>query len=163
MTKMFLMFLGLLFIVANADAAISVKSSLPWMKILGSTTDCVIKDADFQKEVSAIKKFDYSDKAGGRVVLDLLTAKGISISTYKTRNPWSKAIAYTYAGNDTIYFNLRNNPRDFKEMINTVMHETTHIVGYGHGSNSPVGKEKSVPYWVGSIAEKYADKCKGSL
>jgi hypothetical protein len=44
-------------------------------------------------------------------------------------------------------------------MVNTALHECSHLAGYTHGDNSPVGKENSVPYWVGSKAEEVAVKC----
>jgi hypothetical protein len=159
MKASFLTLFIFIFLALNANAAIGVKSSLPWMKSLGATAECVINNADFQKEVSAIEKFDYSTRKGKQVVADLAAMKGVEISTYKTKNPFSKTIAYTYGGAKTIYFNTRKNPRDFKEMVNTVVHEASHIVGYGHGNNSSVGKQKSVPYWVGAIAEKYVLHC----
>lgn len=157
--KSFLTVLFFILISFQVNAAIGVNSSLPWMKSLGTTAECVINNADFQKEVSAIEKFDYSTRNGKQVVADLVAMKDVAISTYKTKNPFSKTIAYTYGGAKTIYFNTRKNPRDFKEMINTVVHEASHIVGYGHGDNSSKGKEKSVPYWVGAIAEKYVLNC----
>lgn len=142
-----------------SEAAIEIKSSLPWMKNLGATAECVIKDQGFQKEVSAIEKFDYSTKNGKQVVADLLTFKNITLSTYKTKSPWSKTIAYRPVGKAEVYFNLRKNPRDFSEMINTTIHEWLHVYGYGHGDNSSKGKGKSVPYWIGDIAEKYVLNC----
>lgn len=155
----FLILFVFIFLSFHADAAIGVKSSLPWMKSLGTTAECVINNADFQKEVSAIEKFDYSTRNGKQVVADLVAMKDVSISTYKTKNPFSKTIAYTYGGAKVIYFNTRKNPRSFQSMINTVIHEASHIVGYGHGDNSSVGKGRSVPYWVGAIAEKYVLNC----
>lgn len=159
MKTAFAIFFFFVVLVSFAEAKIEVKSSLPWMKNLGTTAECVINNADFQKEVSAIERFDYSTKNGKQVVADLVGMKGVAISTYKTKNPFSKTIAYTYKGASVIYFNTRKNPRSFQSMINTVVHEASHIVGYGHGDNSSVGKGKSVPYWVGDIAEKYVLNC----
>jgi hypothetical protein len=141
------------------QAKIEVKSSLPWMSSLGKTADCIIQNAEFRAEVSAIKVFDYSKRSGIQVIEDLSKMNDVAISTYRTKSPWSKTIAYTYGGAKTIYFNTRKNPRDVPSMINTVIHESTHIVGYGHGDNSSKGKGNSVPYKVGSIAEKYSGKC----
>lgn len=158
MFKILSLFLFLIF-ATNAQSKIQVKSTLHWMSNLGSVADCVIANPGFRSEVSAIQKFDYSKRTGVQVIEDLSRMKDVAISTYKTKNPFSKTIAYTYGGARTVYFNTRKNPRDKKEMVNTVIHESTHIVGYGHGDNSSKGKENSVPYKVGSIAEKFVGAC----
>jgi hypothetical protein len=152
-------FMGV-FMNMPSHAAITVKSSLSWMQKLGKTTECVIALPEFQAEINAITVFTYTHKNGKDVINDLSKMKDVAISTYRTTNPRSKTIAYTYGGAKTIYFNKWKNPRDIESMINTVIHESTHIVGYKHGDNKNIGKEKSVPYLVGSIAEKYVSKCK---
>lgn len=159
MKTAFALFFFLIVFATMVEASIEIKSSLPWMKNLSATTECVIKDEGFQKEVSAIEKFDYSPKNGKQVVADLLTFKKITLSTYKTKLPWSKTIAYRPVGTAEVYFNLRKNPRDFSEMINTVIHEWLHVYDYDHGNNSAVGKEKTVNYAVGKISEKYVLNC----
>lgn len=136
------------------------KSSLPWVKELINKANCVVNSQDFLNEVKAWPKFTYSDATGEDVYKSILNLHKVNVETYQTKNPWSKAIATTYAGvNDTVFLNTRRNPRDMKYMINTVLHEPLHLVGYSHGDNSPAGKENSVNYRVGSIAEKYADSC----
>lgn len=159
MKTAFAIFFFFIIIASFADAKVNIQSSLPWVKNLGATAECVINNADFQKEVSAIEKFDYSDKNGKQVVTDLLTFKDITLSTYKTKNPFSKTIAYRPVGKSEVYFNLRKNPRDYAEMVNTTIHEWLHVYGYGHGDNSSVGKQKSVNYQVGTISQKYVLNC----
>lgn len=141
------------------QAKIEVKSSLPWMSSLGKTADCIVQNVDFRTEVSAIKSFDYSKRSGIDVIKDLSESRSFVISTYRTKSPWSKAIATTYGSPKVVYFNTRKNPRDVPSMVNTIIHEWTHVVGYGHGDNSSKGKGRSVPYQVGSIAEKYSGRC----
>lgn len=154
-------FAFLIFLAAStAQSAIEVRSTLPWMTSLGSVAECVIANDSFQKEVSAIERWDYTTKTGKQVAADLKAVSGVTISTYKTNNPLSKTIAYRPVGKKEIYFNLRKNPRPYESMINTTVHELSHVAGYGHGNNSSRGKEKSVPYGVGKIAEKYVSVCR---
>jgi hypothetical protein len=83
-----------------------------------------------------------------------------TITTYRSKNPFSKAIATTYGSDkQNMYLNTRANPRKPKYMINTVIHEKLHLNGYSHGSNSNVGKENTVNYYTGSLGEKYAKDC----
>ena len=116
-------------------------------------------DKEFQNELSAIEKFDFSDDNGSQV-LEKLMSNSKTITTYRTKNPFSKAIATTYSTDkENMYLNTRKNPREYKFMINTVVHEFLHLVGYSHNDNNPIGKENSVNYYVGSLAEKYSKGC----
>jgi hypothetical protein len=138
---------------------ITVKSSLDWMKESAKVANCVLNHAEFKAELALVESFDYSDDNGVQVLEKLSKVKCVA-STYKTRNPFSKAIATTYATDKTTYyFNLRKNPRKMKYMVNTHIHECLHLAGYSHGDNSSIGKEKSVNYFVGSLGEKYSEKC----
>jgi hypothetical protein len=156
------LFLFSLLIAINVHAApYSVKSSLKWVKQLADVSNCVIKNEEFLKEVEAFPKYDFTTKTSKEVAQAYRSSAPSVISTYKTKNPWSKAIATTYTGDSkTIYLNLRKNPRPLKEMVNTAIHERGHGLGFSHGDNSSWGKENSVNYRVGLIAEKYVEKCK---
>ena len=144
--------------MVNVQAAIVTDSSHVWLQDLAKKANKTFNCIHFLEEVGKVKKFDYTDKKPSEVLKDVyLFNKDVKVKTYYKR--FSKAIAYTYYGNDEIYLNLKNNPRDMSEMINTITHESMHLLGYGHGSNSPLGKENSVPYKLGSIAEKTYQKC----
>ena len=82
----------------------------------------------------------------------------IDVVTYKSRNPWSKANGYTKKRKPfKIHVNTRKiNKRSVDSWVGFLIHETCHLAGYSHGSNSPKGKESSVPYKVGSIAKRMA-------
>ncbi len=135
------------------------RSSLSWVESLALKANCTVRLKEFQKELSAIEKFDFSDD-NGKQVLEKLMYNNKTITTYRTKNPFSKAIATTYnTDKENMYLNTRKNPREYKFMVNTVVHEFLHLVGYSHNGNNPVGKEKSVNYYVGSLAEKHSKGC----
>lgn len=77
---------------------------------------------------------------------------------WKPRNPWTSAVATTFKNKPgEVYINVRKiNQRSIQDYVNTLVHESCHVLGYGHGSNSPKGKENSVPYWLGAQAEEWA-------
>lgn len=130
-----------------------------WVNDLVRTANCVINHAEFVSSLKAKVAFDYSDETGTNVYTRLEKAS-CGIRLYATKNPFSSAIATTYATDRKFfYLNTRKNPRPMPSMVNTAIHECTHLVGYTHGDNSPVGKENSVPYWAGDQAEKIAVKC----
>lgn len=159
MKQLFLWLGFLIFLASSSHSAVEVRSSLPWLKSLGSVAECVIANDEFRKEVSAIPKFDFTTRTGPQVVSDLREVNGVVVSTYKTKYKYSKTIAYRPVGKKEIYFNLRKNPRDYESMINTMIHEMLHVAGYGHGDNSSRGKQNAVPYKVGKISEKYVSIC----
>lgn len=65
---------------------------------------------------------------------------------------WWNTIAYH--DDWTIYINTKKMRRPDCAVINTIAHESTHAWGYGHGSDSPIGKSESFPYWAGNNAEE---------
>jgi hypothetical protein len=79
------------------------------------------------------------------------------IHLYTSKWPWSKAVAYTTSGSSKIFINTSKLPeRTIADYVNTLTHEYLHLCGFSHGSNSPKGKEQSVPYRIGQLAENYA-------
>jgi len=135
------------------------KSSLNWVKDLSEKANCTVNLESFQKELISIEKFDYSDDNGSQVLSKLLGSSK-TIRTYKTKNPFTKVIATTYGSDkESMYFNLRKNPRKPELMINTACHEKLHLDGYSHGDNNRAGKENSVNYFVGTLCQKYSKEC----
>lgn len=86
------------------------------------------------------------------------------VRLYTSKWPWSKAIGYTTKGSSTIFLNSRMlDSRTVYDYVNTLTHESLHLKelgGFSHGSNSPRGKEQSVPYRIGQLAEEFS---KGQL
>jgi hypothetical protein len=156
-----LLLISLSTIKAEAKGSFIHKSSIPWVADLTRIVNCVATNKDFINEVKNYPKFTHTGSTPEQVAISMALISGYSISTYKTKSPFSKVIATTYSGDrSTLYLNLRRNPRPMPDMVNTVFHEAMHLMGCGHGDNSPKGKEESVPYKVGSIASKYYGVCK---
>lgn len=131
----------------------------PWVIDLADKANCVINHSEYISAIQSKASFDYSEQTGADVYSRMKKVT-CGIRLYATKNPWSSAIATTYATDrQYLYLNSRKNPRPLPQMMNTVIHECSHLAGYKHGDNSPVGKENSVPYWIGDKAEKIAAKC----
>lgn len=144
------------------------KSSLSWPPKTAEAANCVVNTVDFKKGVESKEFFTYTEDSPSQVYKNIIK-KNATIRTYKTKWPFSKAIATTYKSDrENVYFNRRKNPRKMPNMVNTACHEWTHLGGYSHGSNNKSEnwnlKKDSVPYWVGSLCEKiYIEKCSKSI
>lgn len=100
--------------------------------------------------------FDYSDATPTQIRERIAKGFNIRVTTYQPSiwkgGKWSKVVGYHSAG--TIYLNTYYVNRHECEVINTLVHEPMHYLGYSHGDNSSVGKDNSVPYWMGDRAEE---------
>lgn len=136
-----------------------VRSTLPYLKEVARISNCIANNQSFINEVEAFPKFTYTDKSSKDVADSIRNAKEVVLSTYRTKNPWSAALAATIG--DEVYFNTRRNPRPMPEMIETSIHEGLgHIQGHGHGDNYyKPEKATSVPWALGTIAAKYVGAC----
>jgi hypothetical protein len=140
---------------APETAVFHVRSTLPYISKVADVGNCIVKKPEFLAEVAAFPKYDYTTMSPTEVAHKLKEFHSVTLSTYW--KPVTKSIAYTVK--NTTYFNTARNPRPIPEMANTAIHEWTHVLGFGHGDNWSKGKENSVPYRVGSIAEKYVGGC----
>lgn len=118
----------------------------------------------FETELHVIlsqSKFTHTDKTPEQVFNHIAShhyEMFATIKPWKPFNPWTSAIATTFKNKPgEIYINVRKiNQRSVADYVNTLVHETGHILGYSHGSNSPKGKGDSLPYWLGQKAEEWA-------
>jgi len=74
--------------------------------------------------------------------------------------PWYKKASYrnTIAvhSHGSISFNPKFLGRDISDIINTIVHEYMHYIGFSHKGNKPSDYNlKSVPYAVGALAESW--------
>jgi hypothetical protein len=84
----------------------------------------------------------------------------IEVNHWKPWNRWTKAIAMTRGV--SINLNVRKMYRPVGDIVETLTHETVHIVdnsnfkySFGHGSNDPKGKRYTAPYIIGELANRY--------
>lgn len=118
--------------------------------------NCVIRDSHFKDALESTLTFDYSSE-NGKSVYKKMISKKTTVTTYYKR--YTSALAYTYLNGDEIYLNTKYTLREIASLVNTIIHEQTHAVGYTHGGNSPQGKGLSVPYRVGELAELNTKWC----
>lgn len=101
-------------------------------------------------------KFDFSDATADSLKETIRKGFTVRLRTYQPSiwkgGKWSKVIGYHSAG--TIYLNTYYMNRDDCSILNTLVHEASHTMGYSHGNNSPDGKDNSLPYWIGDRAEE---------
>lgn len=157
MKKILILSLMILMIPESKASDFTVKSNLSYLQDVAVVANCVTTHPDFLKEVAAHKQFDFTAHSSFLVSQNIARLTPVILSTYK--KSFTKSIAYRNIGSNVLYFNTTKNPRSMRSMVNTACHERSHVVGYGHGDNSAKGKENSVPYSLGSLCEKYADKC----
>lgn len=133
--------------------------TLKWAKDLVATANCLKERPELYQRIKT-SKFTETSKTPEQIADDV-KAMTSELKTYTYWNPFSNVIATTYSNDkENIYFNTRKNPRSMKEMVNTIFHETTHLIGYTHSSNyNNETTRKTVPYMVGQIAEDLAYLC----
>lgn len=137
------------------------KASREVITIAIAKATAIMCDKNFYREISEVKSFTHTEDASCEIFEHIkftFEIYNIDVVTYKSRNPWSKANGYTKKRKPfKIYVNTRKiNKRSVNAWVGFLIHETCHLAGYSHGSNSPKGKENSVPYKVGSIAKRMA-------
>jgi len=132
----------------------------------GMANEILSEESNFMKHYTKpeFEEFtpDMSDTTLLNIMLFMISyLKILEINVYKwfPKWRWTKAIAYT--GGKDIYINARKRGRPVEKIINTIVHETVHIVDnnvdnrFGHGSNNPKGKEKTAPYLIGRLAQDF--------
>lgn len=136
------------------------KSNLLWVTEVADIASCVVRLPELLNELGSVKALTHTSMNPEQVKLAVANFKPSGVRTYKTKNPVSKVIATTYASDrENLYLNTRKNPRPIGQMVNTLLHEASHLNGFSHGDNNPRGKELSVPYFLGALGQKYAHLC----
>jgi hypothetical protein len=107
-----------------------------------------------------LKREEIMNQISDEIVERVTKRRPVTLKRWRPPNPFTSAIAMVKRGEPcVIYINARKiAKRDEADYINTLVHEFMHVVGFSHGSNSPRGKEDSVPYRMGQIAEDWARK-----
>jgi hypothetical protein len=114
---------------------------------------------EIQKDTSVLSQTFLSTHATGELILATIASSENFTAKVTTYGWWkdyySAAIASTVG--DTISLNKYKLNRDACSIINTLVHEYMHRLGFTHASNSVKGqlRDMSVPYWFGGKAEEY--------
>lgn len=108
------------------------------------------EDSTMIKELLGKNDWKFNSGSSEDVVKALLKRKDVvDIYTYRSINPFSKAVGY-YDG-EAIHINLnRIKTFNFEDFCGLLLHEYSHHCGFSHGSNFK-SKEKtlfSVPYFL---------------
>jgi len=113
-------------------------------------------NVDFQPDMSDVKLHEVIYLMG-----KYMQNESIEVIKWYPKWRWTKAIATTM-GDGKIRLNARTMDREKGDIVETLVHETVHIVdnscneiSFGHGDNSPKGKEKTAPYLIGQLANIY--------
>jgi hypothetical protein len=146
--------------VVERSPVFSTTSSLQGIQDAVRVSNCIIRSQEFLREIGAFPQYDFTRMSSGDVMLRFKNSHQINVGTYRTKNPVSRVYATTYMNDKhNFWINTRKLPRPLPDLINTIFHESSHLLEFGHGDNSPVGKQNSVPWRVGSIAEKHVLGC----
>jgi len=125
--------------------------------------ELVIDDAFLVK----IEACDFSKATcdGDQIVRDIRLCSGLFVELYKSKNPFSSSCGYFSPNNpNSIFLNTRKLNRSKGSIVSTLIHEMIHYCdsintkeSYGHGDNSPAGKENTAPFYIDNIAESIID------
>lgn len=115
---------------------------------------------EFYERIRGCPRFERTEVSPRQVadVMERCTAR-VTVQLYKSRWPWSKALAYEDARfPNLIFLNTRKLNRSVASIVGTIIHESVHAadtlspLDFGHGDNAAAGKENTAPYWIGNLA-----------
>lgn len=123
-------------------------------------TERVLDDEAFRAEVGAIPLFpDPSGPTAGSEVLAALE-KPVSVNLTIQSYPWwnvGKRGEVAHENSSGVTFNRRFwNPNDLPAIVDTLIHEMLHQLGFSHDYERTARRDDQSPYRVGRIAEKHA-------
>jgi len=119
---------------------------------------------DFYNRIKQKESFDLST-ATPQQVSDIINSSSLLFAVeffypnflnFKYR----KTFAYTDGRfPNRLFLNYKKLNRSIESIAATIIHEAIHAVDdaeqvytFGHGNNSPVGKQNTAPYWIGNLA-----------
>ena len=124
----------------------------------------VLHHDSFQWRVAATPSFFNTNESGVDVIHRILdksvdpAAKLVTMSKWKRIRPWYRNTTAETNGS-IIELNPSFYMRSYSAIVNTLVHEWLHAIGYSHVWNNPSSHPiilKSVNYVVGKIAEEVA-------
>jgi len=136
------------------------------MSAVNSVNSDTIKDYIFDA-ISSRVKFDMSTASNMHIADELesfINSVTIEVIIYYPRWRWSKAIGYFSPSTPTKIFINGYKRLTIADYIGVMYHEIVHMCdyfddkhSYGHGNNSPTGKQNTAPYAIGNIAKSFLD------
>ena len=74
---------------------------------------------------------------------------------------WKGVIGYTNYGSIKINLNTKFTNRSIPPIVNTLVHEYTHLVGHHHSYKRSYLWPNTAPYWIGNKAQQIAEEIMG--
>jgi len=109
----------------------------------------------FKPDVIGREKFSFSDETLMDAIERLKSPKFMRLRTFDGSADNGHVFAYQSEG--AAYLNRDRLNRKECSLINTLVHEYMHFVGYSHGDNDPNGKNESIPYYFGDRAQELCE------
>lgn len=109
----------------------------------------------FKPDVIGREKFTFTDDGLQDVIERLKSPKFMRLRTFDGSSNNRHVFAYQSEG--AAYLNRDRLNRKDCSLINTLVHEYMHFVGYSHGDNTPEGKGESIPYFFGDRAQELCE------
>jgi hypothetical protein len=133
-----------------------------WEIVIQATNhaNLVLANKVFYERIRAHASFDLT-RSSPREIADAIERciTRLTVRTYKSRNPFSRAIGYhDERWPDIIFLNTRRLDRSVASVVGTIVHEAVHAadaastLDFGHGGNPAGGKDNTAPYWIGNLA-----------
>lgn len=146
-----------------------IKSALKW-------TEQVINSEEFRRAVidhtwQGKRQFSSTSMSTQDVLTSLIIGREIlskiddyewdlDLELYYSR--LSRVIGYTYPNVTTVYMNSKYFAYfSVPQVVNNIVHEHCHKLGFDHDFNYTDRRPYSVPYAVGDIAQRVCEKMKG--
>lgn len=123
--------------------------------------NAIVKNRSFIIKILEKQNFDMATCDSSVIAKDLENfSEYVCIKIYRPRWPWSKAYGYFSKSRPfDINLNSRKLNRSSDSLLGTLIHELIHMLDhqnidhyYGHGDNSPNGKQNTAPYFIGNLA-----------
>lgn len=109
----------------------------------------------FKPDILGKEKFSFSEESLAEIIERLKSPKFMRLRTFDGSAENGHVFAYQSEG--AAYLNRDRLNRKACSLINTLVHEYMHFVGYSHGDNDPNGKQESIPYYFGDRAQELCE------
>jgi hypothetical protein len=124
-------------------------------------TNLLLEEDSFYEAIRRHRSFDMAN-VDAATIARLLKESTLRMTVNTYLWPFSKADSYDDPKEPAVInLNQWHINRSTPSFCNTFIHKIIHAVNaenpqyeFGHGDNSPEGKENTAPYWIGNLAER---------